>query len=139
MECLPRRGEEACGRWARELVWAHGLGGEGRREAGGESSLGQWVQTRGFRGGARFEKKGRFISGSAQRLDLPAATAPGVAVEIVLSMANTEQVSPQDTWTSVMIPAVETGQPASLCYVSGFTGSASTGRETTMSSLNTQG
>lgn len=71
-------------------------------------------------GGLGLRKKGRFVSDAARRLDPPAATGPEVTVEIVLSMANTEQVSPQDIWTSVTVPTAEIGQRASLCCVSGI-------------------
>lgn len=88
-------------------VWACGLGGKGRREAG-RCLL--WVQNREFGKCVRgmSEEKGRLISDAAQRLDPPAATAPGVTVKIIFSMANMEQASPQDVWTSVMVPTVET-------------------------------
>lgn len=98
MESYQGGGKEASGRWARELVWAHGLGGKGRQEAGGEEGV-LWESgcKTGFgecRGGLGLRKKGRFVSDAAWRLDPPAATGSGVTVEIVLSMANTEQVSP---------------------------------------------
>lgn len=117
-------------------VWAHGLGGEGRREAG-RCLL--WVQNRGFGKcvSGMFEEKGRLVSDAAQRLDPPAATAPGVTVEIIFSMANMEQASPQDVWTSVMVPTVETGLSV-LCakdLVAVFPPEG----ETAMSSPNTQG
>lgn len=70
--------------------------------------------------GSRSEKKGRFLSDAAQRLDPPATTAPRVTAEIILGMTNMEQVSPQDIWVSVMMPMVEMGQLASLCCVSGI-------------------
>lgn len=110
-------GEEAGGRWARELVWALvWVGKRGARQGGcllwesgcKNGEFGEYVC------GSRPEKKRRFLSDAAQRLDPPAITA-----EIIVGMTNMEQASPQDTWTLVFMPVMEMGQLASLCCVSG--------------------
>lgn len=115
-----KKGEEASGRWGRDLVWALVW-----VEKGGKKQVRDFFGTSGckmedlesvcLRGG--FEKKGRFVIDAAQRLDPPAATVPGVTAEIVLGMANMEQIGPQDIRTSVVRPTVETGQPAPVLGV----------------------
>lgn len=116
-------GEEAGGRWARELVWALvWVGKRGARQGGcllwesgcKNGDFGEYVC------GSRPEKKRRFLSDAAQRLDPPAITAPRVTAEIILGMTNMEQASPQDTWTPVIMPVMEMGQLASLWGVSGI-------------------